>query len=121
MDENRVSRREWVPDEALEMLAAEKMVHPNESPEVRAQRLFIESVDQAALSLINLAVHSNNEQTRFRAATYVVERVLGTVDKIGATGSAKAPWERVQEELLNNLKAEKEAFDTDPDRIPADY
>jgi hypothetical protein len=82
--------REWVPDEALEALQQERMFS-GEGEEDLANRLLRENLPAAVMSVCNLAIHSNNENTRLRAAQYVIDRNMG---RIAAPGEgATENWE----------------------------
>jgi hypothetical protein len=50
-----------------------------ESPKIRTQRIFEENAPFAAAAIIDLVHNSSNDNTRLRAATYVVDRVIGPI------------------------------------------
>jgi hypothetical protein len=52
-----------------------------ENPKERASRIFDEGAPFAAAAIIDLVHNSDNDNTRLRAAQYVVDRVLGPVGK----------------------------------------
>lgn len=66
------SGKDWMPDEALEALSLERSVQPSLSGPQLAQRLIDENVAQAAISVIHLALHSSNENTRLRACQEIL-------------------------------------------------
>jgi len=68
---------EWDPDKALESLAMEKTVDETITDEALARKLFKEASPRAALSIINLAMHSPTEAVRLKASMYITDRVLG--------------------------------------------
>ena len=85
---------DWPGDETdFDGLTMERSVHPDETSGERAQRLFAENADMAAMSIIQLAMASKNERVRFSAATYVVDRALGRAPN--APNDSKAPWEKL--------------------------
>jgi hypothetical protein len=53
----------------------------DESPRARTSRLFLENAPFAAAAIIDLANNAANDNTRLRAAEYVVDRVLGPVGR----------------------------------------
>jgi len=73
----------WDSDKALEAMKMERVIHPEETDEALTQRIFKEAAPQAATGIVHTAFHGVNENTRFNAQKYVVERVLG---KIGDSG-----------------------------------
>jgi len=68
--------KQWNPDDALKSLTAEEtiMEHTKES---LAKSIFDQNAPIAAQAIAHLAQFSENEQVRFKAATYVVERCMG--------------------------------------------
>lgn len=73
----------------LEAQEFEKQMNPGEAAVARATRILEEGVTVAAMSIVSLSRIASNENLRFRAATYILDRVLG--DAKGGT-NAKAPW-----------------------------
>ena len=96
--------RDWVPDEAMKALVAERDVHPDETPEQTARRLLIENLGPVTLGLIHTALHGSTERTRLDAQKYVMERVLGRVgdDAYGAVDSPIESFLRGVENIANN-------------------
>jgi hypothetical protein len=72
------SNDDWLPDRAFQNMDAERSLHPEETPEQTAQRLFKENASLAVQSILHIAVHGT-ERARLEASKYVVERVLGRV------------------------------------------
>lgn len=68
--------KEWDADSALQALSQEATL-TGASPEDIANQIFKDSLPVAAASIVHSAQFSTNEQTRLRAAQYVVERNLG--------------------------------------------
>lgn len=54
---------------------------PDETAGQRTKRLFEEAAPFAAAAIIDLVNNAGNDNTKLRAATYVVDRVLGPVGK----------------------------------------
>lgn len=72
----------------------EAAVHPAETHVERSKRILEEGATVAAMSIVQLSRQATNENLRLRAATYILDRVLGT-DK-GASG-IRPVWESVFE------------------------
>lgn len=72
----------------------ERTVHPESTPAEAAIRVLEDAATVAAMSIVQLSRQSSNEQLRFKAATYILDRVLGDVR--GSTGT-KPAWEKVLE------------------------
>ena len=83
--------QDWVPDEALDALTAEREFHPAEDEKQLTRRLFRENSPVAAMGIINTAKHDPNSRVRLDAQKYIIERVLGKVGD-DATGD-KLPLE----------------------------
>jgi hypothetical protein len=49
------------------------------TPKQRTAKVFVDHGYDAAVSIVQLAKAAQNDNTRLRAAQYVVDRVLGTV------------------------------------------
>jgi hypothetical protein len=64
-----------------------------------SERLFREALPSATLAVIHMARYSENEQIRFKAATYVVERNLGTLQQASPLNSASDPLTELLGEL----------------------
>jgi len=89
----------WIPEEALEGITMERSVRPSETEQTMAERVFLENLPVAALSIVNLAIHSPSEKIRLDAAKYVVERNLGkpdTASQLRANADADmTKWEQL--------------------------
>jgi len=76
-------------DKEFERLIAaeslEKQLHPAETDGQRATRILEEGAGVAAMSIVQLSRASSNEQLRFRASAYILDRVLG--DSKGSSGT----------------------------------
>jgi hypothetical protein len=70
-------------EELQELMALDKQVYESGAgaltPKQRISKVFVDHGYEAALSIIALAKAASNDNTRFRAAQYVIDRVLGTV------------------------------------------
>jgi hypothetical protein len=53
----------------------------DESPKVRASRIFEENAPFAAAAIIDLVHNATSDSIRLRASQYVVDRVLGPLGK----------------------------------------
>ena len=53
----------------------------DESPAARTKRIFEENAPFAAAAVIDMVHNASSETVRLRAATYVVDRVIGPVGK----------------------------------------
>lgn len=67
-----------------EMNSLEKAVHPDETPEQTANRIFKENLPNAARSIATLAMKGATERVRLDASKYIVERIMG---KLGDAGT----------------------------------
>lgn len=80
----------WDPDAALNSLVSEELVYGEANEREAAGRIFTEALPMAAKAITHLARFSKNEQLRFKAATYVVERNIGKISELGdLTGNAQ--------------------------------
>jgi len=59
--------------------ALERAVHPDETPEQTANRIFKENLPAAARSIVTLAVNGGSERIKLDASKYVVERIMGRI------------------------------------------
>ena len=66
----------WDSDEAIESLKMERALHTDETNENLTRRLLEEAAPSAAQSIIHMALHSANDNTRLRAATYITDKLL---------------------------------------------
>lgn len=81
----------------IESAEMERTVHPDESHIERTKRILEEAAPVAAMSIVQLSRQAANENLRYRASTYILDRVLG-VEK-GASG-IKPVWEEVFEGVV---------------------
>jgi hypothetical protein len=80
----------WDSDEALESLKLERQYNPDETDQDLTKRLLTEAGPLAARSIINLAQHAANENTRLNASKYIADVVREV--EAGTTG---ASWEQI--------------------------
>lgn len=78
--------------EAAEM---ERFVRPTETDHDRAKRILDEAAPVAAMSIVQLSRLASNENLRYRASVYILDRVLGVAKD--AHGTDKASWEKMLE------------------------
>lgn len=91
---------QWDSDEALESLKMERSIKPEESNEQLTRRLLEEAGPLAAQSIIHLALHANNENTRLNASKYVTDTLIGA----DASGPAKQKWEDLVGEAISEAE-----------------
>ena len=101
---NQGMAKEWDADEALSALEMESSVHGSESDAECATRILCENTPRAVLAIVHLAQHSANEQTRLRAAQYVVDRVLGRIGENNPAGN-EDPFERMTKALTSPVSS----------------
>jgi hypothetical protein len=70
--------KEWDPETSLKSLTEEAAVW-DETATQHAQRLLKENLPLATQSICHIAIYGVNENTRLRAAQYVIDRNLGRV------------------------------------------
>jgi len=63
----------------IEMNNLETQLNPDEKYADRAKRILEDASPIAAMSIVDLSRRAANENLRFRAATYILDRVLGSV------------------------------------------
>lgn len=93
------SRREWVPEEALDSLVTERTMREEESEEQLARRLLRENAGIAVHSIVHVAIHGTNERSRLDASKYILERVLGRVGD-DAFGQPDSPIQSFVDEVI---------------------
>lgn len=63
------------------MAEIERELYGDDTPAVRTKKIFENSSAMAAHTIIDLVANGANDSIRLRAASYVVDRVLGPVGK----------------------------------------
>jgi hypothetical protein len=89
----------WDNDDAIEAIKMERAVNPDETNEDMAKRLFQESIAPVAQSMIHIALHSQNDNTRLNAGKFITEFVLGE-----KASGAKAKWEELVGEAVSEAE-----------------
>jgi hypothetical protein len=79
----------WDSDEALESLKMERSVRGDLTNTDLTKKLLEEAGPQAAMSIIHIALHGTNENTRLNAAKYVTDNLIAE----GGSGAGKQGWE----------------------------
>ena len=90
---------EWDSDDALSFLKMEKSVQGDESNEALTKRLLEEAAPVAAMSIINLARSSGNDNTRLNASKYIIDTLL-TDQNVGG----KQPWEDMMADMVDQAE-----------------
>lgn len=90
----------WDSDEALQNLKMEKTLRPDETYEELTRRLLEEASPQAAQSIIHLALHGTNENTRLNAAKYITDSLIGN----DANGPTKQKWEELVADAVSDAE-----------------
>jgi hypothetical protein len=91
----------WDSDEALEALKMERAVNTDETNEQLTRRILEESGPAAAYSIVHIALHGTNENTRLRASQYVTDFVTGD-----DSSSNRQTWE----DLVGDVVSKAELF-----------
>lgn len=74
-----MSHRDWDPEAVKEALDLEMKYHDDKTPEAVATQKLKNSAAYAADAIIHLAIYSENESIRLKAATYITDRVMGKI------------------------------------------
>lgn len=97
-NEPKPDLRTWDPEAALASAEEESKIFDKTLPQL-AQTKIEESVTAAVDSMRWLALFSNNDNTRFRAAAYLIDRAFGPM-KAGDGGvTTKDPLEEMMAKL----------------------
>lgn len=91
----------WDSDAALENLRMERSVRTDLNNEQLTRQILEEAGPQAAMSIIHLALHATNENTRLNASKYVTDNLINE-----GAASTKAKWE----DLVGEAVSEAEVF-----------
>ena len=89
----------WDSDEALDSIKMEKAVHPDRTPEQMTKELLEQAGPAAAASIIHIALHSANDNTRLSAARYITDKMY---DDSSAT--SKPAWEELVADIVSNAE-----------------
>jgi hypothetical protein len=90
--------KEWDPEAAVQAMAAENDVFKDRTTEQAAAEILKQNAPAAALALCHLATDSLNENVRLKAASTVLERVLG---KSGEPADKKDVLAELLEQMVN--------------------
>jgi hypothetical protein len=117
-DINEPDGQEWLPDQQLEALTAERTVLSEEDEEATARRIFRQSAPLIAQGIVHTAIHSPNERVRLDAQKYVTERVLG---RVGDDAYAENPVETLLKGLFDEAEehANANSSSTPSDQEPS--
>jgi len=63
----------WDSDDALDSLRMERSVQGDEAPADQTKRMLEEAGPMAAASIIHIALHSANDNTRLSASRYIID------------------------------------------------
>ena len=84
----------------------EMELDPSQSEEEVSRRIFREGLVPATQAIVHLANYGTNDNVRFRAATYVVERNLGPI----ASGLGKdEEWEALVKNIMRSEGADSDS------------
>jgi|SRR5262245_6951921 len=79
MDERdpRLTRHDWIPEEAIAALQTERIVRPEKTNVELAMEILSENAPLAAMAVAQIATNSANESLRLKAAQYIIDGVVG--------------------------------------------
>lgn len=97
--------KDWDPDKALDALTAEKALEGLE-PDVHkmAERLLRENLPMAVMSICHLSTYEPNPMIRFNAAKYILERTMGSTDRM-STPTGEPAWANVYKTVLTEAES----------------
>jgi len=64
-------------DEIASLTQMDELVFGDQAPNKRVQDIFTRNAPDAAMTIVSIAKSSSNDNTRLRAAQYVVDRSMG--------------------------------------------
>jgi hypothetical protein len=88
----------WDSDDAFESLKMERSVQGDEKPDEMAMRILKEAAPMAAASIVHIALHSANDNTRLAAGRYVVD-LAREADVNGQEG-----WESLVADVVSSAE-----------------
>jgi len=91
--------QKWDPEELARLVKLECETM-GKSPEQLANDKLIENVAFAVDSIVWLAMYSDTETTRFTAAKYIVEQVIGKADTMGVAAEKTDVFERIMQGVV---------------------
>ena|SRR5688572_15627703 len=80
----------------VESMELEQQVNPHMGATELAEKIIEDAAPGAAQSIVRMALTGTTEAMRFRAATYICDRVLG---KTGDGKTKSAPWDELFSEV----------------------
>jgi hypothetical protein len=89
----------WDSDQALDAVKMERSLNGDLSDEDLTRKILAQAGPQAAQSIVHLAIHGTNENTRLNAARYVTDSLINE----GAT-STRAKWEDLVGEVVSSAE-----------------
>lgn len=94
-----MAKDEWITDEDLAALSMS--VDPPGKYEGVTQNLLRKHASKAAEAVIDIAMNSESDAVRLRAAQYIIDRTLGRVgEERQRDEDGRAPWEKVFDSVL---------------------
>lgn len=93
------NRSKWDPETLANLIRKECEVF-DKTPEQLATDKLMENIAFAVDSIVWLAMYSDHERTRFDAAKYIVEQVMGRADTSGISGQSTDVFEELFNEIV---------------------
>jgi hypothetical protein len=112
---NEPDEAPWIPDEQIEACVMERQVYPTKTPMDHAKEILENSLPLAAQAVAHMAVHSGNENTRLRAAQYIIDRNMGRIgdpEKVGSDDLLMSFLQGIENEV-NAQHASRDARDAE--------
>lgn len=104
-----MGKDEWLTDE--DFAALQTPVDPAGKYEAVTAALLRKHASHAAQTVIDIAMNSENDNTRLKAAQYIIDRTLGRVgEERNRDEDGRAPWEKVFDSVLVEPPAEQRAL-----------
>jgi hypothetical protein len=89
----------WDTDDAVRGLTMERSVNPTESNADMTKRILDENGPAAALAIVHMALHSTNDNTRLRAATYITDKYYDDSNNADGIG-----WEKLVGDVVSQAE-----------------
>ena len=96
--------KDWNPDDIKQAIDLELIGEEGKPPptvEGVAEQKLVDAAPFAAEALVRLVMYSENEGTRFKAATYIIDKVFG---KTGDGGIVKSDEKTTLEQFAGIIK-----------------
>ena len=94
---------DWDPDEALLATVKDKEIF-NTSYEDQTREVLDQAGPSAARSVVNMALYSQNEPVRLKAATYILDRQLGRTGEEKQSQSTVDPLTALLGEIVKEVE-----------------